>query len=720
MAETREATMAKTTIDVDIGGTFTDCFVYHEGKPYTVKVSTTGYRLAVGFMKALREAATLIGVPIEELLKETEIIRYSTTIAVNTLIQRKGPRLGLITTEGAEDTTIIALASQWLDGLTFKERREVFKAIKPEPIIPREMIIGVKERIDCFGNIIRPLDEDNFIEKLSLLVDKGARGFVVCLLWSHVNPDHERRIKEIIEKEYRDSYLGSMSVILSSEVLPKRYEYQRSMGTILNAYLHGSMVEELSGMGDELRDLGYNRPLMMVHNSGGMAKVFKTFALQTYNGGPVAGLMGSSYLASLLGYKSIVTTDMGGTSFDLGLLLEGSPRFYAFQPVVERFMVDFTMLEIKCIGAGGGSIVWLNPAIKDRLEVGPQGAGSMPGPAAYNMGGMEPTVTDADLVLGYINADYYHGGRLRLNKDRSIEAIRYRIAKPLGMEVEEAALAIKKVVDGKMGSAIFTETVLRGFQPSEFVLFAFGGAGPTHCCGYATTGGIRKIVVPILSPVFCAFGSANMDIVHIYEKYSRISFLQPMTKSYLTDYDQFNSIVHELKEAALRDLKVEELPVDQVVYSLDLDMKFGGLLNVLRVNSPRLSLQSDADIKAVYDSFAQEYAKVYSPFSIIPEAGVDVINFVLKAIVPRPKLKMPTYPLNGEKPPRDALKGKRQAYWEEYNDFRETNIYEQKLLKCGNIIEGPALVEGENTTIVLPPGNRLSIDKYLCCGIERL
>lgn len=712
--------MAKATIDVDIGGTFTDCFVYYEGKPYMVKVPTTGYRLAVGFMNALKGTAALIGVPIEDLLRETEIVRYSTTIAMNTLIQRKGPRLGLITTEGAEDTTIIALASQWLDGCTFRERRETHKAIKPQPIIPREMIVGVKERIDSFGEIIRPLDENDFREKLSSLVDKGARGFVVCLLWSHANSTHERRIREIIEQEYRDCYLGSMSVVLSSEVLPKRYEYQRSMGSILNAYLHGSMAEELSGMGDELRGLGYNRPLMMVHNTGGMAEVFRTVALQTYNGGPVAGLMGSSYLASLLGYRSVITTDMGGTSFDLGLLLEGSPRFYAFQPVVEHFMVDFTMLEVTSIGAGGGSIAWLNPALKERLEVGPQGAGSMPGPAAYDMGGTEPTVTDADLVLGYINPDYYHGGRLALNKDRAIEAIRDKIAKPLGIEVEEAALAIKKLVDGNMGSVIFRETVLRGFNPSDFVLFAFGGAGPTHCCGYAATAAIPKIIVPPLSPVFCAFGSANMDIVHIHEKYGRILLLEPMTKCYSTDYDKFNNVVSGLKETALREFKTEELPSDKVVFSLDLDMKFGGLLNVLRVNSPCLSLHSEADAKAIYEAFAQEYAKVYSPFSIIPEAGVDILNFVLKATIPRARLKMPTYEFRGETPPRDALKEKRPMYWEEYNGFRETKVYEQKLLECGNIIEGPAVLESEDTTLVLPPGNRLSIDKYLCLSIEKV
>ncbi len=262
------------------------------------------------------------------------------------------------------------------------------------------MTVGVKERVNSRGEIIRPLDEEDFLEKLQYLVDRGARGFVISLIFSYANPAHERRLAEIIRREYPDFYLGAMPVVLSSEVAPKQNEYTRTVTTILNAYLHYSMWEQISGTGDELRNSGYDKTIMMVHNSGGMAEVFRTAAIQTFNGGPVAGLIGGAYVGKVLGYDNIVVTDMGGTSFDLGLVVAGSSRFYQYHPLIDRWWVDMTVLETRSIGAGGGSIAWLNPIMGNRLEVGPQGAGSMPGPASYNLGGTEPTVTDADIVLG--------------------------------------------------------------------------------------------------------------------------------------------------------------------------------------------------------------------------------------------------------------------------------------------------------------------------------
>ena len=362
----------KASIDVDIGGTFTDCFVAIDGKTMFTKTPTTGYNLSVGFMRALKNAAGILEVSLDELLRSTGIIKYSTTIAMNTLLQRSGPKLGLITTEGFEGTVVIGKAGRWEDGLSLHEARNMARVTKPEPPIPQEMTRGVKERIDSTGKVLRPLDEDDVLEKVQSLVNMGARGFVVSLLWSFANPDHEQKIKEIIETEYPDTYLGRVPVMLSSEVCPKAREYTRTVTVMLNAYLHQSMGEELSGMGDELRDYGYKKPLMMVHNTGGMAEVFRTSAVQTYNGGPVAGLIGGAYAGKLLGFDNVVVADMGGTSFDLGCIVAGSTRFYQFRPIIDRWWVDATMLETRSIGAGGGSIAWRNPAMGNRLEVGPK------------------------------------------------------------------------------------------------------------------------------------------------------------------------------------------------------------------------------------------------------------------------------------------------------------------------------------------------------------
>ena len=704
--------MMRASLDVDIGGTFTDLFLNYDGKTVFTKTPTTGYNLSVGFMQTIKDAAALLNIPVKELLNSTEIVRYSTTIAMNTLLQRTGPKLALITTEGFEDIVPIGKGASWSDQLTFREIRNLARIVKPEPIISREMTVGVKERVNSRGEIIRPLDEEDFLEKLQYLVDKGARGFVVSLLFSYANTTHEKRIAEIIRKEYPDFYLGAMPVVLSSEVTPKQDEYTRTVTTILNAYLHYSMWEQISGTGDELRNSGYDKVIMMVHNSGGMAEVFRTAAIQTFNGGPVAGLIGGANVGKTLGYDNIVVSDMGGTSFDLGLVVAGSSRFYQYHPLIDRWWVDMTVLETRSIGAGGGSIAWLNHVMGNRLEVGPQGAGSMPGPAAYNLGGTEPTVTDADIVLGYINPDYYHGGRIKLVKEKAVSAIKENIAGPLGIEVEEAALLIKKIVDANMGDTIAKETFLRGYKPSDFILFAFGGAGPTHCCSYGPYAGINKIVVFPFSPVFCAFGSSTMDILHLYEQSLRLPLLAPGTKNPFEDYDVFNNTIKSLQEKAIKDITNEGFPVESIKFGLEIEAKYGGQLNILRFMSPRLFINSEADVSEVYQAFEDEYCRVYNRISAYPQGGVDVLNLILRATVEYPKPALPTYPQTKETPDSDALKGKRDVFWAEYSEFRPTPVYDARALKHGNIIGGAAIVEAEDTTIVLPPALNLSVDKY--------
>lgn len=707
-------------IDIDIGGTFTDCFVrLGDGRAASVKTPTTGYRLAVGFMRALEAAAKELGLSVNELLRLTLMIRYSTTVAMNTLLQRTGPKLALITTEGFEDVLFIARGASWMDAVTVHEIRNVPEAHKPIPLVSRDMTFGARERIDCFGQVVRPLDEDHFLEGLRRLVDRGARGFVVSLLYSYVNPVHEQRIRELIESEYPEAYLGAMPTMLSSEVVPKRWEYTRTNTAVLNAYLHQSMWEELSGMGDELRAHGYPRGIMMVHNSGGMAAVYRTSASATFNGGPVAGLIGGAAAAQKLGYENVIVTDMGGTSFEVGLIVQGSTRFYQFRPIIDRYWVDQSMLEVKSIGAGGGSIAWLNEALGNRLEVGPQSAGSMPGPAALGLGGSEPTVTDADVVLGYIHPGHYFGGKMRLNPDLARRAIKEKIADPLGISVVEAAARIKRIVDANMADVIMRETFLRGYNPVDFVLFAYGGAGPTHCTGYGGHLGIQQIVVFPFAPVFCAWGSSTIPLVHIYEQSRRVELLAPGTKTPTKDYETFNRIVEELERHAARDLQGEGYDPSGAAFRLELDMKYGGQIHGHRVASPRLRINSAEDVLAIYEAFEAEYAAFFSPVNVFPEGGVEIHNFVLRAELPPPHWDLPTYPVTGPDA-SPACTGTRPVYWDAAGGFVETRIYEQKLLTPGNHIEGPAVVEAEYTTTVLDPGFRLDVDSYLNLILSRV
>ncbi len=706
----------KVTIDVDTGGTFTDIFATVDGKRVTAKSHTTPARLTAGIMEAIKIAAEKAGISVEEMLSSAEYMRHATTATTNALIQRRGPNLGLITTQGFEDLVLIGRGASWSDGKTEVEKRKISEIRKPVPLIPRDNIVGVGERIDYEGRVVRPLDKQDVLQKVRHLLDKKVEGIVVCLLFSYINPTHEREIKKTIQQEVP----GNLPVTLSSDICPKQGDYSRMTTTILTAYLQPSISEELSHLQNELQTHGFKRNLLIVHNTGGVADIYHTTALQTYCAGPVAGLIGAAYLAKQLGHGNVLVSDMGGTSFDVGTIVEGRIPFYVWQPVVEDWQVNMSLLEVLSIGAGGGSIAWLNHVLGNRLEVGPQSAGAVPGPACYDKGGEEPTITDADVVLGYLNPSYFHGGRTRLSKEKAVTSIKRKIADPLGLKVEEAASLIKKVVDSNMGDAIARMTSLRGYEPKGFILFAYGGGGATHCCGYAFRAGIEKVVVFPFSPVFSAYGSSAMDLVHMYEQSKRLILQKPGPGDYLTDYEQFNELVVALQERAVKDISEEGFGPDSIVFTLELEMKYGGQLHMHRIASPQVFLQSEEDVKAVCDRFGSEYAKAYSPVVVYPAGGIEVNNFLLRATVLVDKMELPTYPDGGKAPPESAFKGKRLSFWEEASGWAETPLYEQELLKAGNIIIGPALVEAETTTLVLPPGTRMTVGKHHEMLVEQL
>lgn len=701
--------LQRNTIDVDVGGTFTDMVMVFNGEQIYRKVPTTPYDLSVSFMQVIEEGAKHFGLTSEQLLPEVDIIRYSTTVAMNRLIERKGPRLGLITTEGHEDAVQIGRGAQWIDGTRLDERRNIPIQEKPEPIVPPEMIVGVKERIDSRGQIIRPLDEEDVRRKVRYLVDRGARAFVVALLWSFVNPVHEKRIKEIIREEYREYHVGYLPVILSHNVVSRLGEYERTNTAILDAYLQRSMQIELSGTWDVLRDKGYRGPFMMVHNTGGCADVFKTTASKTYNGGPVSGLVGAQRIARAMGYKNVVTADVGGTSFDIGLVVESDVRNYEFNPIIDRWMVSTTMLQSISIGAGGGSIAWINERLGRRLEVGPQSAGSYPGPVCYNLGGTEPTVTDADLVLGYLNPNFYHGGKMKLNKQAAERAIKRKIADPLGLSVQEAAALIRRLVDENMASAIRKEVVLRGYKPEEFVIFAMGGGGATHAAGFR--GDIPKVVIFPYSPVFCAFGASIMDVMHVYEVSKKMTFIAPVTQEPALDYDAFNETVQSMMEQAKKELEAEGLNPDEAVYSLELDMLYGGQINAKRTSTPGLKIENEEDLWKFYRQFEREFSEAFSPLVVNLPGGVYIDTFVLKVSVPAKPFSLTPLP-EATISVEEALKGRRLAYWPELEETLDTPVYDQGRLQPGHMIAGPALIESEYTTVVIPPGMRYSVDLY--------
>jgi len=700
------------TIDIDVGGTFTDLVLNFEGKRIFKKSPTTHHDLSQCFLNVIEEGADEFDLDIEDLFPKIELLRYSTTVAMNRLLERKGPRLGLITTEGHEDATLIGKGAQWVDGTRVSERRRLPTQKKPEALIPRENIVGVPERIDSFGQVIRPLDEAAVRKQVHYLVDQGVRGFVVSLLWSSVNDEHEKAIKRIIREEYKEYCLGYLPVILGSEVIARSGEYQRSITAILDAYLFRSMQIELSSMWDKIRDYGYAGPFLMVHNSGGMGEVFKTDAVKTYSAGPVAGLIGAHRMASQLGFDNVVTSDVGGTSFDIGLVVKSSVRNYDFRPILDKWMVGTSMLQTMSIGAGGGSIAGVNKLIGN-LEVGPKSAGSYPGPACYDQGNDEPTVTDANLVLGYLNPDYFFGGEMVLNKENAHEAIKTKVADKMGISVQQAAFMIRQIVDKSMGSAIRKEIHLRGYDPKEFILFAIGGGGPVHVAGYMED--ISKAIVFESSPVFSAMGSSLMDLKQVYERSKRFLLLETGGENYSTNYDEFNGIVNDLLAKAKSEMVTTEM--GEVIYTLELDMLYGGQVHRKRSASPILQANSVDDFKAIYDEFEIEFSETFSPLCVHPEGGVYVENFVITATIPAKEHSLAVYPeVQGNTLPE--VKGIRKCYWGN-EDYEDTSVYDYGLMKPGHCVNGPAVLESEYITLVVPPDFSCTFDKHLFAHVER-
>lgn len=696
-------------INVDIGGTFTDCLATAgDGTISTAKALTTHHDLSLGFLRAVSDIAAEQGTDVPGLLGETVAIRYATTLGTNALIERSGPRLGLLTTRGHEDTVPIGRCRQWADGLPATATRDLSRAQRPEPLIEPERIAALTERVDFAGNPVLPLDPDEIRQRVLDLVDQGVRGFVVCLLNAHVNPAHELLVREVIEEEYPNAYLGRFPTILSHEVSRRAGEYARSMTATIDAYLHRFTADRLSSLRDELRDRGYRGELLLVHNSGGMGSLAGTTPIQTVHAGPVSGLYGSRHVAQSRGFDKVVTTDMGGTSFDVGIVVQGSVRFYEFNPVIDRWHVQIPMMDIAAIGAGGGSIARLDPITG--IAVGPESAGSDPGPACYGQGGTEPTVTDANLVLGYLDPENYHGGRLRLDVRRAQRAIERRIAKPLGVSVPEAARRIRRVVDETMGDEIFKGITVKGYDPREFAVFSFGGGGPMHACGYAGALNAKEVVVPPHSSVFSASGAAGLERLHIYERSVWMVLFNPLTKQLFTDFDRFNGIVDEFHAQAVTDFAGQGYGPDDIRTVVELDARSTGQLYVITIASPVSRMDSQEDLASVIKAYFEEYGDRFGDLALTKEIGVSIDAIRLRAWVPR---SAPPHPeLAGtDQPVGVARKGTRTCWWSG-SESVETAVYAYADLRAGHRLAGPAIIEAADTTIVVEPGWRGEMDTY--------
>lgn len=692
-------------VSVDIGGTFTDCFTVWDGKYIEAKALTTHHNLALGFNEALGKTCGVLDLQLEEILSGVDSVRYATTLGTNALIEHKGPKIGMLVTAGYEATVPLSRARGYGEGLDRLTQQDMPRAQRPDPLVEAHMIYGVRERVDFVGKVVMPLDEPDVRRQIRSLVDRGAQIIVVGLVNSVVNPGHEQRIEEILLEEYPSHLLGAIPIILSHQVVGRKGEYVRSTSAIVDGYLHSTMYYALSALEQNLRAHRYDKPMLVIHNSGGMAQLNSTDALQTIHSGPVSGIAASEHLAKLAGLGSVVATDMGGTSYDIGIVVDGGVKHYDFNPVIDRWLVSVPMVHLVTLGAGGGSIASYD-RMYDTVKCGPQSAGSDPGPACYDRGGLNPTVTDADLVLGYLDPKNYAGGSIPLNPRRAIAAIEDAICEELNCSVTEAALLIREKVDNNMANGLFTELRARGYDPKDFTMLAYGGNGPLHCCGIAESVNIDRILAPPLSSVFSAVGAGNMHQLHIHEQSLYMVLYDSNTRHVFDDYERFNDIVVELKEQGTQDLIRQGVPRDKIRHNLELDMRYGNQLVQTTAVIPKHDLQGAADVMAIISQFSNDYGKRFGEGSQAPEAGIRINTIRVAAFVEHETVQFEDIkPVAASKRSAPPLpKSIRKCYFVGHKDPFQTPVWDRSAIEPGVQIPGPALIASDVTTYLVNPG----------------
>jgi N-methylhydantoinase A len=692
-------------IGIDTGGTFTDTVIVdEEGNIFEGKALTDYNDLKSGVLNSLSNAIEKLGLSLEYILKNTLFLGHGTTLGTNAVINRRFAKTGLLTTKGHEDTTLIMKSCGRTDGLSEIEIRHQAVCRKPKPIVPRYLIKGIKERIDCFGEVYSPLDKEHAEKMIDELVKEGVEAIAISLLWSFANPVHEQELKRLIMKKYPEIYLS-----VSSEIAPRIREYSRSMTVIVDAAIGKLMESYINSLNKEFMERGLRYPISIMQAYGGVTSSATARPVSTIDSGPVGGVIGSKYISDVLGYKNVITTDVGGTSFDISVIIDGLWS-YAKEPLVNRYRVQIPMIDIHTVGAGGGTIAYIDPATKG-LRVGPESAGSNPGPVCYDIGGTNPTVTDADLILGYLNPDYFFEGKMKLNKEKAIRCMKEKIAVPLGLDHIKASAGIYHIINMFMADNLRHAIIENGYDPRDFVLFAYGGNGPMHAASYGRELGVKKIYILPQASVFSAFGIASSDVVRTY-KTTEI-YMMPVNSSII------NNRFEEMEEIAIKEMEREGFDKGKVILERELDMRYGRQVHEVSIGIKSGYINHD-DIVDICNNWEKKYESIFGKGSGYKEAGIQVVAFGLTAIskTVKPVIRKANY--DPVKDPSSALKGYREAYFLDFNDFVKTKIYDYNLLKYGNVIDGPAIIEAPTTTIIILPGQKSYMDEYFNVVIENI
>jgi N-methylhydantoinase A len=681
-------------VGLDIGGTFTDVYMLEpdSGRTARFKSLTTTDDPARGaveaMMAALDEADASPG--------QIGVVLHATTLVANALIERRGASTALVTTRGFEDLLNIAREKKY-------DIYDIFLE-KPPPLAPRERCFGVGERIAADGSVIEPVDADSMDGIVADIVASGAEAVAVCLLHSYVNPEHEQRVAAVL----RDRLPG-IAVTISSELLPEMREYERATSTTANAFVLPMIDGYLARLAEQLHDREIDAPLFIMLSSGGIStsEVVRRFPVRICESGPAAGAVTAASIGHLVGEPKVLSFDMGGTTAKACLIHDYAPqvttefevaRMYRFKKG-SGLPLHIPVVDLIEIGAGGGSIAHVDQL--DLLKIGPDSAGSDPGPVCYGRGGEQPTVTDADLILGYLGAGSFLGGRMTLDPGRARRAIDEKVARPLGLSIGEAALGMHAIVNENMANAARIHTVERGHDPAAYTLVAFGGAGPVHAYGVARRLGIKRIIVPQSAGVGSALG------LHLAPRSYHLARTVIGTLQGL-DWSAVERAYAEMTREAVDVLKDAGVKRRDISFIRIADMRYAGQRKELAVALPtgRLSTRKAAAIRRAFeDSYERVYRRIHD--------GHDVETLTWRLVAEGPPIvnaaELHHAPQNDS---RRALTGRRPMLFEGWSKARDCAVYDRRLLAPGRRVRGPAAIEETESTIIVGPDAQAVVDDY--------
>ncbi len=674
-------------IGIDIGGTFTDIVVLEPrtGRLAFLKTPSTPLHLEEGVVRGLEALREDMGLRIQDAKR----VIHGSTVATNALLEGKWARTALITTEGFRD--VLEIGRQ--------NRPHIYDltAQRPRPIVPRKLRFEVPERLDYQGRVIRPLDEASVVELGELLEGGPVQAVAVCLLFSYANDTHEGRVRELLKRRL------NLPITVSSDILPEFREYERTSTTVVNASLRPVIGDYLERLEKEGRRLGLEMDWQIMQSNAGItsSRGAEEQPVRIVLSGPAAGVEGARLVGEQAGFPDLITLDMGGTSTDVSLIKQGRVSVTTDGEIAGH-PIKVPMVDIHTIGAGGGSIAWVDRG--GALRVGPESAGADPGPACYNRGGREPTVTDAHLLLGRLSPANATGGWFDLERSRAEQAIREKVADPLGMDIETAAEGMLRVADANMERALRLISVERGHDAREFALLAFGGTGPLHAVKLASMLGIRKVLVPATAGVLSALGLVGTELAH--------DEVQSIVRSIdALDPEKVNAIYEQLKATGRNKLLSDGVGEEEIAYRPSADLRYRGESHEIFVEFADCTI-SGRMLGELAAAFHDKHQLIYGHAA--PEEPVELVNLRLRAIGAVGKVELS--PIQGGSF-EQARQAARNVHFPGHG-WLQTEVFARDLLPAGASLTGPAIVEGRESTVLLPPGSSAAVDRIGTLIIE--